>query len=432
MPRNERLRTRRIERDLTQTELAEIIGASDKTVHCWEAGRNRPQGALMVALMRELGASTPEELGFSPSARRGPRGTVTKGTNGQKGPAVLNRRDLLAIVSGAMGGVMVPSVAAMFPTPTETANIGASDVARVRRLWIHSRSLQHMMGGGALNGKTLLQEYGTVLGTLHGKFRSARTREQMHAEVAHYGTVVAWSLVEQGLHAPAQRVYGAAIAAAGGAAAGRRDGLRVLLLTGMARQSIYRGDHGTAFALLDHADAVSAKLPGDIQAQVLSRRVRALALRGDVAGVARLARSAEDRYEASPRQSAQVYENPAFGRAELMSDLGYGYTTLAVAYGLRSTQAEPQLVQCVRSYGAGEQRSRTLARLWLTNLHLTHGDTERALSTARGVAAAAGSVQSAQIGVEIQTGLRLAAKRPNRGTAQVTEVLRAIHPNART
>lgn len=62
------LQRERMRHFLTQSELAEIIGVSTKTVHRWELGVSMPRAYYMRKLCEHFG-KTPEELGFSDSAQ---------------------------------------------------------------------------------------------------------------------------------------------------------------------------------------------------------------------------------------------------------------------------------------------------------------------------------------------------------------------------
>lgn len=56
-----RIKKFRIERGLTQKQLAEIIGVSGSCVSNWEQGLNRPDADILAALCRALNVS-PSEL----------------------------------------------------------------------------------------------------------------------------------------------------------------------------------------------------------------------------------------------------------------------------------------------------------------------------------------------------------------------------------
>ncbi|HZO75092.1 MAG TPA: helix-turn-helix domain-containing protein [Ktedonobacteraceae bacterium] len=62
--RNNRLRNARRAAGLTQEQLAERIGVSEKTVQRWEVGKAIPQPIALHALCEELHAKNSEELGF--------------------------------------------------------------------------------------------------------------------------------------------------------------------------------------------------------------------------------------------------------------------------------------------------------------------------------------------------------------------------------
>lgn len=49
-------------RQLTQHDLADIIGISDKTVSRWETGRGMPEVSLIIPLCNELGITATELL----------------------------------------------------------------------------------------------------------------------------------------------------------------------------------------------------------------------------------------------------------------------------------------------------------------------------------------------------------------------------------
>ena len=52
----------RKEKQLTQTQLGEILGVSQKTVSRWETGKNMPDISLLKPLSLELGVSISELL----------------------------------------------------------------------------------------------------------------------------------------------------------------------------------------------------------------------------------------------------------------------------------------------------------------------------------------------------------------------------------
>ena len=52
----------RIEKALTQKELAEKMGISDKTISKWECGRGLPEISLMMSLCNQLDVSVNELL----------------------------------------------------------------------------------------------------------------------------------------------------------------------------------------------------------------------------------------------------------------------------------------------------------------------------------------------------------------------------------
>ncbi|HEX5495640.1 MAG TPA: helix-turn-helix transcriptional regulator [Mycobacteriales bacterium] len=430
MPRNELLIDIRVNvLGWTQTRLAREVGVSVRTVKDWESSKvTRPQPTLLEQLIKVTGVRTAAELGFGPSALSRPRGTVRSGGTGQKGSDdVLLRRDLLVIVSSAMGGALAEPVAKLFPAPTDSARVGAADVEQVNLLRTYSYNLERIMGGGALNAAALIRQYRTTLGTLHGTYRSATVRRDMHEAVAHYGTVAGWSLVDQGEHASAQRVFTAALAATEGAPADRKDPLRALILTCMARQSIYLRDYRTAVELLDHLDASVRDLPADVRAITRTRRARALAGLGDVHTVTELTERAADEFGSSAQNSAAEYQDNGFGIDELSSDIGHAYSSLAIDYGLRSTEASRRLTDSINSYGDTDSRSRALAGIRLVNVHLAQRDGQRALEAAQRHATEARMVRSTQIHEHTETGLRLAARHhTDPGVAEVITILRDI------
>lgn len=63
LPWNERLRKERRSRFWTQEELAEMLGADQRTVRRWECGNGRPSYLHIRGLSRIFG-KTPTQLGF--------------------------------------------------------------------------------------------------------------------------------------------------------------------------------------------------------------------------------------------------------------------------------------------------------------------------------------------------------------------------------
>lgn len=69
----ERIALLRKARDITQVQLAEVLGVSQQTVQAYEAGRRRVPVSALPVLARTLSVSLEELLGDKPSPRkRGP------------------------------------------------------------------------------------------------------------------------------------------------------------------------------------------------------------------------------------------------------------------------------------------------------------------------------------------------------------------------
>ena len=65
---SERLKGYRRDKNLTQQELADLLGVSNKTVSRWESGGGYPDVPLLVPLARALGVTVDDLLeGRSPS-----------------------------------------------------------------------------------------------------------------------------------------------------------------------------------------------------------------------------------------------------------------------------------------------------------------------------------------------------------------------------
>ena len=60
---------KRREKNLTQEQLAELLGVSNKTVSKWERGKCMPDYAIVELLCRELDISVSELLIFESSTR---------------------------------------------------------------------------------------------------------------------------------------------------------------------------------------------------------------------------------------------------------------------------------------------------------------------------------------------------------------------------
>ena len=428
MPRNELLADIRVNvLGWTQEKLAHEARVSVRTVKCWESGVTaRPQPDVLAQLMKVTGVGSPAELGFS--AAPGSGGIVRTGGTGQKGSDdMISRRDLMIIVSGAMGGVMADPVARLFPAPKDLAHIGASDVEQVKLLRVRCHDLERLMGGGAVNGAAVVRRFRTALGALHGVYRDDAVRQDMHAAVAHFGCTAGWILVDHGEHGTAQRVFAAALAATDGATAEKKDPLRGMILTDMARQAIYQQNYYSAVELLDYLDSALPNLPDDARAIVRSRRARALAGLGDVHAVDELTRRAEDEFGSSTCDSAATLQDNSFSIDELASDIGHAFSSLAVEHGIRSAEAERRLTESINSYGTGDARSRALAGLRLVNVHLAQRDGRRALAVAQAHATEATSVRSAHLHEHAEIGLRLAVRhRTDPGIPEVIDILRTV------
>lgn len=331
------------------------------------------------------------------------------------------------IVSAAMGGALAEPVAGLFPTPHDRIRIGAADVDHMRMLRTQANDFERLAGGGAISGAAMIRQFRSGLDALHGVYRNESVRQDMHQAVAHFGIIASWIMVEHGEHGTAQRAFAAALAAAEGAAPDRRDGLRALILTSMARQAVYQQHHRSALALLDYLDSALPALPADVRAIVRTRRARALAGLGDVHAVDELARRATDEFGSSDQTSAAEYHANGFGLGELTSDLGHAFSSLAVEHGLRGAEAERRLAESIASYGLDDARSRALAGLRLVTVHLAQRDGQRALAVAQAHAADATLIRSHQLHRTAETGLALAVRhRADPGTAEVIDILRAI------
>ena len=340
---------------------------------------------------------------------------------------MISRRDLMIIVSGAMGGAMAEPVTRLFPAPTDLAHIGADDLEEVSLLRTRLHEVERLMGGGAINGAALVRRFRGALDTLHGVYRDETVRQDMHSAVAHLGCVTGWILVEQGEHGTAQRVFTASLAAASGASDGQRGVMRAVIITDMARQAIYQQHYQTAVDLLDYLDTALPELPVDVRAIVRSRRARALAGLGDVHAVDELTRCAEDEFGASAQSSATDFRDAALGALELTSDLGHAYSSLATEHRIRSAEAERRLTESINSYGTKDPRSRALVGLRLVNVHLAQRDSRRALAVAQAHATEAKLVRSAQINEQATTGLNLANRhRTDPDIPEIIDVLRTI------
>lgn len=55
-----RLKVLRVERDLTQTDLAKALGVTQKVISSWETGRSNPRPAMMQKVEDYFGAPKEE------------------------------------------------------------------------------------------------------------------------------------------------------------------------------------------------------------------------------------------------------------------------------------------------------------------------------------------------------------------------------------
>lgn len=60
----DRLKELRIEKDLSQKQLAQIIGVSQKAIDFWEKGENEPRASYIFALAVLFGVSSDYLLGL--------------------------------------------------------------------------------------------------------------------------------------------------------------------------------------------------------------------------------------------------------------------------------------------------------------------------------------------------------------------------------
>ncbi|MGN0520936.1 MAG: helix-turn-helix domain-containing protein [Candidatus Fimenecus sp.] len=65
MTYSERLRGLREDRDLTQTQLAEILHTSQKAISNWENGRNEPPYDILIKYAKFFGVSADYLLGIT-------------------------------------------------------------------------------------------------------------------------------------------------------------------------------------------------------------------------------------------------------------------------------------------------------------------------------------------------------------------------------
>ena len=61
----QRLKTLRLERDLTQKALGKIVGVSTVAVQCWERGEKKPSMDAIISLSKALKVSVDSLLGLS-------------------------------------------------------------------------------------------------------------------------------------------------------------------------------------------------------------------------------------------------------------------------------------------------------------------------------------------------------------------------------
>lgn len=54
----------RKKKNLTQNQLAEILGVSDRTISKWETGRGMPELSLLIPLSEQLGISINDRGGI--------------------------------------------------------------------------------------------------------------------------------------------------------------------------------------------------------------------------------------------------------------------------------------------------------------------------------------------------------------------------------
>ena len=74
----ERIAQLRKARNLTQTQLAEVLGVSQQTVHAYEAGSRRIPVSALPVVASTLAVSLDKLFGSEPKVPRGKRGPASK------------------------------------------------------------------------------------------------------------------------------------------------------------------------------------------------------------------------------------------------------------------------------------------------------------------------------------------------------------------
>lgn len=156
----------RREKGLTQKELADRLGVTDKAVSRWETGKGLPDAALMLPLARELGTSAGELLAGEPIGEE----QVREKTDRVLVEALQYSRRRL---SGALGGLLLAAGVLLLLSPLVTA----------------ADALPFAVCGGLLTASALL-----VLAAKCGKF--ARLTGERAAAATAIGCLLAAIVLE--------------------------------------------------------------------------------------------------------------------------------------------------------------------------------------------------------------------------------------------
>ncbi|WP_228564393.1 helix-turn-helix transcriptional regulator [Catenulispora rubra] len=199
--RRQALKRRREACGHTQESLAAFLGVDRRTVGRWESGTATPQPWIRGRMAGAL-ALTPTELDtLLHSVESEPPADPVTGTLGfgewEEIDEVLRRRFLAASAASAVAPSFVPGAASELLRPGRPGGqIGAGDVAAVRRMTMVLGDAGSEFGGGHLLVPTLRYVLGDVQRFLEGD--AGRNRRDLDAAASEITQLAAWMAQDAG------------------------------------------------------------------------------------------------------------------------------------------------------------------------------------------------------------------------------------------
>jgi hypothetical protein len=289
------------------------------------------------------------------------------------------RRDLLGITAGVMFGASLsgPVSRALEAIPSVDVQVGASDIARLKGERQRIYMAGHMLGGGVLRAKALLDQHARALSLLRGRFVSTEIQAQAHTVVASLGKEIGWDLHDLGLQGKAQQVWMTSLAVARDAEQPFAGVVQAHLLENLAHQAIALGQHQRALDLLAMVSGREHMLPPMQQSHLSSVRAQAAAGLGDVVQTRRCMAFAEDHLEApTDERDAEWNVNGWYGRAEMDGNFAHALTMLAMKHESMTDDAVRYAAASIRGYPPDEARSQARVKTSLARLHAAHRDVD--------------------------------------------------------